>query len=128
MRTLFFIYIMLGIIFAACNSSSRGSSLKAFMPGTYIRFSQHEFGSEWDTLTISVQNETANEYIILRRWRYERILDGKPIKPDYKNQTTTAVYDKNAKKLKTAETGESYSFDLKQKLLFSGTTKYQKLK
>ena len=128
MRTLFFICILLGLIFEACNNSSIESSLKGFIPGTYIRYSQHEFGSEWDTLTISVQNETTNEYIILRRWRYERILDGKSIEPDYKKQTAPAVFDNNTQRLKTTVTGDSYSFDLKHQLLFSGTTKYQKLK
>jgi hypothetical protein len=128
MKTVFFSSILVVLIFEACNSLSTDNSIKKFIPGTYIRFSQHEFGSEWDTLTISLQNEIANEYNVLRKWRYVRILDGKPIAPDYKKQNAIAVYDKGAKQLKTLETGDSYSFDYKQNLLFAGTTKYQKIK
>jgi len=128
MKILLFLSIVIAFVFEACNSSSTRNPIREFIPGTYVRFSQHEFGSEWDTLTISIQNETANEYRIVRLWRYNRILDGKSIEPEYKKQTSTAVYDKDAQQLKTVATGESYSFDTKQKLLFAGNTKYQKLK
>jgi hypothetical protein len=101
--------------------------VEEFIPGTYIRFSNHEFGAEYDTLVISSQNKTALEYKILRKWKYERVLDGEKIAPEYKRSFTSGIYNDKQGVLKENETGDTYSFDVKQKVLFNGTVKYQKL-
>ncbi len=116
------------VLLTACNSQTESDIIKEFIPGTYIRFSQHEYGSENDTVVITLQNKSANEFKVVRKWKYERILDGKAIEPEYKNLTTSAIYNENTKMLRDAETGENYSFDTKQNAVFSGTTKYLKLK
>lgn len=101
--------------------------VREFIPGTYIRFSQHEFGTEYDTLVISLQNNSANEYKIIRKWKYERVLDGQPIEPEYKRVITAAIYSIENNFLRETETGDIYSFDTKEKLLFNGPLKYKKL-
>lgn len=77
-------------------------------------------------MIIFLQNKTANEYKIVRKWKYERILDGKAIEPAYKKIVTTGIFNKDNKVLQETETGDVYSFDVKQKAMFAGSTKYQK--
>lgn len=127
MKTLTIFFIASTTIFWACNSTVK-DEVKEFIPGTYVRSTQHEFGTENDTVIISLQNQSANEYKIVRRWKYDRILDGKPIEPEYKQTTNSAIYNTESKLLQESETLESYSFDPQQKAMFAGSTKYQKIK
>ena len=125
---LFLSMLVAGTTLLSCAGGTSADEVKTNIPGTYIRASQHEYGKEFDTLIVSLQNEADNEFKLNRRWRYERVLDGKPIEPEYKNTTTTVVYDEAAKQLKETETGDTYSFDPGNKTLFAGSTKYEKLK
>ena len=102
--------------------------VKNFIPGTYIRFSQHEYGTEYDTLVITIQNSIANEYRILRKWKYQRVLDGNRIEPEYKRKETSGIYNVKDKIMQESETGDTFSFDVKRNLLFTGSTEYQKIK
>ncbi|MBK8310918.1 MAG: hypothetical protein IPL04_08545 [Chitinophagaceae bacterium] len=128
MKALFLTYVSVALLLTACNSNSESDTVKDFIPGTYIRSSQHEYGTENDTVVISLQNKSASEYKVERRWKYGRMLDGKPIEPEYKLTTTSAIYNKDSKLLQETETGDTYSFDTKEKSMFAGTTKYQKIK
>jgi hypothetical protein len=111
-----------------CRSFLKEESIQSFIPGTFIRFSQHEFGTEYDTLVISVQNESAKQYRIQRRWKYERILDGNKIEPEYRKELSSGVYDEKDKMLRILETAEAFSFDPKKKVLYAGTTEDKKIK
>lgn len=129
MKSAFLILISIaGAVFAGCGDGASANNVKASLPGTYVRASQHEYGKEFDTIAVSLQNDAANEFKLNRRWRYARVLDGKPIEPEYKNTTTTAVYEESSKQLKEAETGDTYTFDAATKVLFAGSTQYEKLK
>jgi len=110
-----------------CSLIGQKDAIRNFIPGTYIRFSQHEYGTEYDTLVISLQNESANEFEIMRKWKYERILDGTKIAPEYKRVITSALFHSRDKLLQESQTGDVYTFDVNHKLLFKGTTKYQKI-
>jgi hypothetical protein len=114
-------------ILAAC-SSPESVAIKEFIPGTYIRSAQTEFGKAYDTLIITLQNKSANEYKIQRRWKYDRLLDGKPIEPEYKVTETSGLYDAENKILQETETLEFFTFDTEKKLLFNGTNKFTKIK
>jgi hypothetical protein len=115
------------LILSAC-SNPESDAIKEFIPGTYIRASQNEFGKEYDTLVIFQQSKSASEFKITRRWRYERVLDGKPIEPEYKITTTSGLYDGEKKLLLESETLETFSFDIEKKLLFHGTNQFTKIK
>jgi hypothetical protein len=121
--------VMLSSLFflVGCKFSG-GGSITSFIPGTYIRFSEHEYGREYDTLAIALQNGTAKEYAITRRWRYERVLDGQKVEPKYEIKTTTALFDKGRNLLREIETGESYSFNPGKNVLYAGKNAYQKIK
>ena len=127
MKIIFLLHIEALLLICSCDSLISKDEIKEFIPGTYIRFSQHEFGTEYDTLVITLQNKTASEYKILRKWKYERVLDGSAIEPEYKRLTTSGIYDAKHKLLQETETGNQFSFDVKGKLVFIGPTKYQKL-
>lgn len=115
------------IILLGCRLFNAADHTEVFIPGTYIRFSSHEFGKEYDTLMITLQNESAHEFKILRKWKYERVLDGKIMEPDYQRVTTTGIYYSADKVMQDPESGNLYSFDAKEKLLFNGDIKYKKL-
>jgi hypothetical protein len=114
--------LCLGLI--ACNGSDK-DEMRASIPGTYVRYSEHEFGKEFDTLVISEKND---QFQILRKWRYERVLDSVKQEPEYKQQVTTASYDSEHRVLNENESGNVISFDAKDKTVSIGPTKYNKLK
>ena len=106
-----------------CRDDKSPVMIQEFIPGTYIRFSSHEFGKEYDTLVIALLNITANEYTITRRWRYEKT----DSTPNYQLITTAGIYYPEDKVLEDIESGDLLTFDPKQSCLFIGTLKYQKL-
>jgi hypothetical protein len=126
MKILLLAHIIAFMLYS-CGLIKSKDQVQAFIPGTYIRFSEHEFGKEYDTLIITLQNSSADEYKILRKWKYERVLDGARLEPEYKRTNTSAVYISKYKLLQETETGDNYSFDLSAKCLFNGPIKYQKL-
>jgi hypothetical protein len=126
MKILIVVHLLI-VLFYGCGLIERKDEGREFLPGTYTRFSQHEFGTEHDTLVISLQNKAAGEYKIVRRWKYERLLDGKAIEPEYKFITTSGIYHSSKKLLEERETGDFFSFDVTGELLFNGPVKYQKL-
>lgn len=127
MKSLFFVTISVLFLLAGC-SSSESDAIKEFIPGTYIRSSHNEFGKAYDTLVISLQNKSASQYQILRKWRYDRVLDGKPKEPEYKLTGSSGIYDKEKKVLQETETLELFTFDVERKLLFNGTNQFTKIK
>ena len=95
--------------------------------GTYIRQSQHEFGNEWDTLSISPQKSVAAEYLITRQWHYERLLDGEAVQPEYKISISSAFWNAKENTLEELD-GSVYTVDPTGKQLFNGKIIYLKIK
>ncbi len=127
MKLLFFVSIIDAFLLAGC-TSSESDAIKEFIPGTYIRTAHTEFGQAHDTLIISLQNKSAGEYKILRKWRYDRVLDGKPIEPEYNVTETTGFYVSEKKLLQETQTLESFTFEVEKKLMFNGPNKFTKIK
>ncbi len=116
------------VFFLSCSSNNESDEILNFIPGTYSRESDGEFGKSYDTLVISLQNKAANQFKIVRRWRYDRVLDGKPLEPEYKITETSADYDVESKSLKENETLQAFTFDTEKKLLFDGPNQFIKIK
>lgn len=114
-------------IISSCNTSDKDEIME-FIPGTYVRAGQNEFGKEFDTLVISVQNPAAREFKIQNRWHYIRQIEGEANAPEYKLKETSGIYNADTKLLEEAETLDHYSFDTKEGILFDGTNKYKKIK
>ena len=128
MKIILLILMTLLLLIFSCEILVKTDEVRDFIPGTYIRFSQHEYGTEYDTLIINLQNKAANEYKIQRKWKYERVLDGGSIEPEYKRLITSGIYNASNKLLQESETGLAFSFDAKKLLLYSGPIQYKKIK
>ncbi|MBP6023914.1 hypothetical protein [Ferruginibacter sp.] len=115
------------LIISGCGTSGKDEIME-FIPGTYIRAGQNEFGKEFDTLVISVQNLAAKEFKIQNRWHYIRQVEGGADVPEYKINETSGIYNTETKLLEEAETLDHYSFDVKEKVVFDGTNKFKKIK
>ncbi|HNU47552.1 MAG TPA: hypothetical protein PKM40_01885 [Bacteroidia bacterium] len=128
MKNLILMLMVFPLFILSCGSKNESEQMMSFIPGTYARQSDGEFGKSYDTLVISLQNKAANQFKIVRRWRYDRVLDGKPIDPEYKVTETSAVYDASSKALQESETLDAFTFDVKKKLLFDGPNQFNKIK
>lgn len=128
MKNLILMFAALPLFFLSCGTNNESEEIMDFIPGTYSRQSEGEFGKSYDTLVISLQNKAVNQYKIVRRWRYDRVLDGKTIEPEYKVTETSAVFDAPSKALQESETLDAFTFDTKKKLLFDGPNQFIKIK
>lgn len=115
------------VIIAGCNTSGKDEIME-FIPGTYVRAGQNEFGKEFDTLVISLQNPAVKEFKIQNRWHYIRQVEGEANAPEYKVKETSGIYNGETKLLEEAETLDHFSFDIREKVLFDGTNKFKKIK
>lgn len=128
MTSLLLCMLIFSLIAASCLNTGGEDKLQKAIPGTYIRYSEHEFGREWDTLTIQKSNNELTVFEILRKWNYERILDGQKIQPEYKRLFSSGIYDEEEHVLKDTETGEVYTFDFAKHTVSTGETIYKKIK
>ncbi len=128
MKTLSLMLTACIVLFLSCGGNKESNEILSFISGTYSRESDGEFGKSYDTLVISLQNKASNQFKIQRRWRYDRVLDGKPLEPEYKITETSAVYDAETMSLKESETLQAFTFDTKNKLLFDGPNQFIKIK
>ena len=127
MKAVLFIHIIALVILCRCDFITNRDSIKEFIPGTYIRFSKNELGKQYDTLIISLQNPLANEYKVVPKWNYEKIINGGKLIPEYRKKESSVIYDPVHKLLQETSGGKIYSIDIKGNCLFSGPNKYQKL-
>ena len=128
MKTLSLMLTACIVLFLSCGGNKESDEILNFIPGTYSRESDGEFGKSYDTLVISLQNKAASQFKIQRRWRYDRVLDGKPLEPEYKITETSAVYDAETMSLKESETLQAFTFDTEKKLVFDGPNQFIKIK
>lgn len=122
------------LVFSACIfllvscTNSQNEEILTFIPGTYSREAVGEFGKSYDTLEITLQNKSANQFKIIRRWRYNRVMDGKAIEPEYKITETNGAFNSETKSLQETETLEAFTFDIKKKMLYEGANQFKKIK
>jgi hypothetical protein len=114
------------MLLQACEST-KSDEIRAFIPGTYARFSDHEIRTEYDTLKIQVISETGNNYGLIRSSSFQRKLDGKEFPWEYTKEEWTAVYDENKRVLNETRKGKVISFVPEKSVLLVGTTEYKKL-
>ncbi|HEX8316242.1 MAG TPA: hypothetical protein VF609_14670 [Flavisolibacter sp.] len=98
------------------------------LEGAYIRYAEHEFGKEWDTLVIKKTGASRNGYHVVRRWKYERVLDSKVLTPEYKRMKTSIQFLEDEGLFVEEESGIRYSFNNNKNELLAGTTIYKKIK
>lgn len=126
MKKVTFFVLFLMLIAGSCSNAK--DEIAEFIPGTYVREGTNEFGKEYDTVVISIQNKEAKQFKIVNKWLFARQVDGEVKEPEYKVKESSGIYNADSKLLEESETLEHYSFDIKGKVLFDGTNKYQKIK
>jgi hypothetical protein len=119
--------LLLIIIMCACQTSTKGNAMNRFA-GTYLRTSNHEFGKEWDTLELKLSDEPQMRFTITRRWKFERVLDGNVLEPEYRISKTSGTFNAVEKCLEEEQTGECYFLDNGGTKLRVGTTEFIKIK
>jgi hypothetical protein len=119
---LIFFFVLIGVVETIGCRGIEKDPIPDFIPGTYIRFSSHEFGKEYDTLVIKKE---FNNYAIERKWRYERNLDGKSQGTEYKKVISIGIYTQGS--IKELRTGIILTLDPKNGFLYCGQTKFTKI-
>lgn len=127
MKMMWLISILVLLFLTGCLSGSSGSAVSWDISGTYARFSGHEFGREYDTLVVTVQTPGTGDYRIVRKWKYERVLDGEPVMPEYKIEVSFGVFNSQRRALEEHNSGSVLYYDEMEQTLFDGSVKYQKL-
>lgn len=126
MKQLYLFYILLALLLSCSNLKS--DQILAFIPGTYVRSELREFGRIEDTITIKIQHQQVNSFLIEQRWRYDRVLDAVAQEPEYKVITDQGIYNPKSKLLQNQRNLRLYSFDEKKQVLYNGTMIFQKIK
>jgi hypothetical protein len=113
--------------FAAC-SAPEEDTVRDFIPGTYVRFFDHELRREYDTLRIEAISERGNNYRLLKSMSFQQKLDGQAMPWRRKEEEWAAIWDEKTKVLHETRKGKVISFAPEKGLLFVGTTQYKKIK
>jgi hypothetical protein len=116
-------WVPVGIVVKAVVFMLFARAEKPSFEGTYLRYSEHEFGKEWDSLII--KKSIAQVYRITHKWKYERLLDGNQLSPEYKILHTSAFLQPKQRLLIEELVGCDR---LVGEVLQVGETRYQKLK
>jgi hypothetical protein len=120
-------YLSVAMLTGSCTDLTNDNTV-AFLPGTYVRSELSEFGRIEDTINIKIQHSEVNSFVIEQRWRYDRVLDGVPQEPEYKVIKDLGIYNSSKKLLQNQRTLRLYSFNERKKILYSGTSIFQKIK
>lgn len=115
------------LLLLAC-SPSKTDEVESFIPGNYVRFSDHEMRQEYDTLSIEVLSEAGNNYKLLRSSRFQRKMDGRSFPWEHSKEEGTAIYDPQRKVLNETTKGKLISFIPEKNILLVGTTVYKKIR
>jgi hypothetical protein len=115
------------LLMLAC-TPNKADEVRAFIPGTYARFSDHEMRMEYDTIKIDLIGASGNNYRLVRSSSFQKKLDGMELPWEYTKEEWTAVYDENTTVLNETRKGKVISFVPENNILLVGTTEYKKLK
>ncbi len=119
--------IVATILLMSCNGLSGTSNVRTYIPGTYARIVNNEFSTGRDTLIISELSKAGNNYRIIHKLTFQRIADGKTLRPERKQEIWNAVYNQQEKLLHETVKGKLLSFNPEGRTLFVGTSEYKKI-
>ena len=121
-------FVMAIFISSLFSCSIKTEKMRAFIPGTYARFSDHEMRKEYDTLSIEIISEAGNNYRLLRSSTFQRKMDGQNFPWEHTKEVWTAIYDASRRVLDETTKGKVISFIPEKNILLVGTTEYKKIK
>lgn len=91
---------------SACQNATQ--SEQNFIPGTYVKSGQTEYGNAKDTLVI--KHLDGPNYQINFRTTYQAIHEGKPLPVHHKSDTLEATWDSQKEQLIETVSGRVYTF------------------
>lgn len=115
------------LLLFACNSA-KVDEIRSFISGTYVRFSNHEMRTQYDTIKIEVLSERGNSYRLVKSSYFQKKLDGQTFPWEYKSEEVTAVYDEKFKVLRESDNQKITSFIPEKQAMLVGATEYKKIK
>ena len=121
-------FVMAVSILSLFSCTSKTDEIRAFMPGIYARFSNHEMRKEYDTLSIEIISLAGNNYRLIRSSTFQRKMDGQNFPWEHTKEESTAIYDDSRKILNETRKGKVISFVPERNILLVGTTEYKKIK
>lgn len=116
--------IAFALVWFAASKLFKREKIENWITGVYIRLVSNDFSKGADTLTITQQ--TANQFRIKRRMGFQRIMEGKVFEPEYKSEEWTGIYNEQTKQVLEQQHGKVLSF--KKDKMWVGTSEYKKLK
>ena len=115
------------LLLFACNSA-KNEQVRSFIPGTYVRFSNHEMRTQYDTIKIEVLSQRGNSYRLVKSSYFQKKLDGQTFPWQYTADELTAIYDENSQVLNESKSEKVISFVPEKHMMLVGATEYKKIK
>lgn len=108
---------------AACQNE--GDTIKAFIPGIYVKEAKSEYSIANDTLHITSLG--GNAFLIEQSTGYQPIRNGTLLKKKFKKEKQTGVYDPQKQVMNESSSGRLFIFEPDKQVLLISTAKYQKI-
>ncbi len=108
---------------AACQNE--GDTIKAFIPGIYVKEAKSEYSVASDTLHIT--SLSGNAFLIEQSTGYRPIRNGRLLNRKLKKEKQTGLYDPQKQVMNEVSSGRLFIFDPAGQVLLIGTAKYKKI-
>ena len=122
MKTSIYVLLAMVLFIVACH---RERTLN-FIPGIYVNHAKGAYSQVDDTLVVRLLD--GNNYEILRRTGFNRVVDGKQGKREYETEVWSGVYDSEKGLINESRYGKLLSFFPDSGLLRVGSRTYNKIK
>ena len=118
-------YIIICMLFfiAACSNSKTESSLS----GTYVGFTENEYGKTDDTLILTKANGGEGMYQITKHAGLIKIVGGKQLPKEVNTETWTLEYNADKQTLFELKEGRTLIWNSGTQSLLLGSTQYKKI-
>ena len=111
------------ISLTACHNES--DTIKAFIPGRYVKEAKSEYSIAFDTLNITPLS--GNTFLIEHLAGYQPIRNGKMLQKRFKKQKQTGIYDTQKQVMNETTNGRLFIFYPAGQALLIGTAEYHKI-
>ena|SRR6266545_3531731 len=127
MKTLIIISSLICFALIACDGVTK-DEVKDFIPGVYSRHYMDEYTNSYDTVEVKLVTKEGSEgYVVDKRSRYQKMIDGQKTPFDHKMEQWFGRYEKDSKTLYIEKSGKRIYFDPKEGELKMGEMPYKKL-
>ena len=123
MKSSTILVLLISFLLTRCKSKDSANDFT----GTYILQSQGEYAKDYDTLVVSLNQPSANTYIIQNRSGFQKIRNGIVMPKEFKKTSWLATWDDDKKVLAETNLGRQIQFKDDGKSLTMGNSIYKKI-